>query len=93
MEKITLLTKNELDNLVSDALQRALEKVETPIRQEDCLMTREETSEFLKINLSTLHAWTQKSLIPVHSIGNRRYYKRQEIIDSLIHLNKKRNEN
>lgn len=92
MEKFTLLTSKELDILVSEALQRALEKVEAPVKQDDCLMTREETAEFLKIDLSTLHVWTQKSLIPVHSIGNRRYYKRQEILDSLIHLNKKSDE-
>lgn len=48
------------------------------------LMTREETSEFLKVSLSTLWHWSKKGILPSYGIGNRVYYKRSEVLDKLI---------
>lgn len=47
------------------------------------LMTREETSEFLKVSLSTLWHRSKKGILPSYVIGNRVYYKRSEILDVL----------
>ena len=91
MGKITLLTSEEINELVDEALKRALEMVETPTKQKDCLMTREETAKFLKINLSTLNEWTKKGYLNSYAIGYRRYYKEEEILKALVTLNKKHN--
>ncbi|MDO8315999.1 MAG: helix-turn-helix domain-containing protein [Flavobacterium sp.] len=41
----------------------------------------------LKINISTLHNWTKKGTIIAYGIGNRVYYKRGELMASLIRIN------
>lgn len=53
---------------------------------EEELLTREETYKLLKIDSSTLWAWTKKGKIKAYGIANRRYYKRSEILECLILL-------
>ena len=48
------------------------------------LLTREETAEFLKISLSTLWHWSKNGVLPSYGIGNRVYYKRSDLENSLI---------
>lgn len=55
-----------------------------PTSDPDELMTRAQTCEFLQINSSTLWKWTKKGKIKAYGIGNRKYYKKKEIIESLI---------
>jgi hypothetical protein len=50
------------------------------------LMTRNETAEFFKCDLSTIHYWTKKGKITKHCIGNRVYYKRPEIESCLVRI-------
>jgi len=54
----------------------------------DELLTRTETCKFLQIDSSTLWAWTNKGKVKAYSIGNRRYYKKAELLASLKPLNK-----
>lgn len=50
------------------------------------LLTRQETADFLKINISTLWHWTRKGRLTSYGIGNRVYYKRSEVEKSIIKL-------
>jgi len=52
------------------------------------LMTRKETAEYLKIDSSTLWYWTNKGKVNAYGIGGRRYYKRSELVQSMIKLKK-----
>ncbi len=52
------------------------------------LLTREETCKYLKIDSSTLWAWTNKGKVKAHGIGARRYYKRSELLECLTLLKK-----
>lgn len=54
----------------------------------DELLTREQTCELLQIDSSTLWHWTKKGKVKAYGIGNRRYYKKAELIESLILLKK-----
>ena len=54
----------------------------------DELLTRTETCKFLQIDSSTLWAWTNKGKVFAYGIGNRRYYKKAELLESLKPLNK-----
>ena len=54
----------------------------------DELLTREETCKLLQINSSTLWAWTNKGTVKAYGIGNRRYYKKAELLESLQLLKK-----
>lgn len=50
-------------------------------------LTRNEVCKLLKIDLSTLHRWRTEKIIPSYGVGNRVYFKRQEI-DEIINTNK-----
>lgn len=54
----------------------------------DELLTRDETCKLLQIDSSTLWAWTNKGKVRAYGIANRRYYKRSELMASLIELKK-----
>ena len=69
-----------------------LKKNYEPKKPEEYL-TREETAKLLKINLSTLWAWTKKDKLKAYGItgeGHRVYYKRSEIEKALVQINHKR---
>jgi len=87
MNNIQVLQTNtqELQEAISRTLQHELESIKgfSKPANTDELLTRKEASEFLKINLSTLHHWTKKSKIKSYGIANRRYYKKSELLESL----------
>ena len=66
-------------------LEELLQKVSKKESKE--LLTRQETSEYLSINLSTLWSYTRKGKLNAYSIGNRVYYKQSEIDEALIKIN------
>ena len=53
------------------------------------LLTREETAELLKVNLTTIWNYTNQGRLIAYKIGNRVYYKRSEVMDALIQLKTK----
>ena len=77
------------DNLMQ-AFRRELEqlKQEYQPKQPTQYLTRAEVAKLLQIDLSTLHAWTKKGKLNPYGIGNRVYYKRQEVEAALKPLNK-----
>lgn len=54
----------------------------------DELLTREQTCNMLQIDSSTLWHWTNKGKVKAYGIGNRRYYKKAELLESLTPLKK-----
>jgi excisionase family DNA binding protein len=50
-------------------------------------LTRNEVKRLLKVDLSTVHNWTKKGKLKSYGIGNRVYYKRQEVEQTFIPLN------
>ena len=87
-----------IQNLTSKQLTESFEDLKKEIQSlkknlssknaNDELLTREETCKFLKINSSTLWAWTNKGKVKAYGIGNRRFYKRAEILEALKELKK-----
>ncbi len=46
-------------------------------------LTRNEVAEMLKCDLSTIHNWTKKGKLIPYGIGNRVYYRRDQVESSL----------
>jgi hypothetical protein len=91
MEKQILLScisPEELKQLIKEVIKEELVvlKKDLAVKESDVLLTRSETCELLKIDSSTLWSWTKKGKISCYGIGARRYYKRDEILKSLIVL-------
>lgn len=71
------------------SLLRALQghsEAQNPSSQTE-LLTREEVAELLKASPTTVYRWTKDGPLSSYGIGNRVYYKRHEVIASLILLN------
>lgn len=81
-ETLTELIKEGVKSQLAD-FKRDLET-----NKPDELLTREQTCEFLQIDSSTLWHWTNKGKVKAYGIGNRRYYKKAELLDCLKPLNK-----
>jgi Helix-turn-helix domain len=88
------ITPEELSKMINEGVKSQLDelKKELGIHKSEELLTRDETCKFLKINSSTLWAWTNKGKVTAYGISSRRYYLKSELLDSLI-LKKGGNEN
>ncbi|WP_339888926.1 helix-turn-helix domain-containing protein [uncultured Flavobacterium sp.] len=85
------LTVEQLQQLVSTSVRTGIQELQKELQSKDNseeLMTREETCLFLKIDSSTLWAWTNKGKVKAYGIGARRYYKRSELLQCLTLLKK-----
>lgn len=85
------LTVEELQRLIGTSVKNGiseLHKEQLIKNYSEELMTREETCRFLKIDSSTLWAWTNKGKVKAYGIGARRYYKRSELMESITLLKK-----
>ena len=82
------LTPNELQNAIIEGVNIQLEKLKTHFQPKEPteLLTRSETSALLKINLTTLWNYTKQGKLISYGIGNRVYYKRAEVMQSIIKL-------
>ncbi|RXP46866.1 DNA-binding protein [Lutibacter sp. HS1-25] len=49
----------------------------------DELLTREETSKFLRVSYPTLNSWAKKKILIPLSLGTRIYYRKDEVIKSM----------
>lgn len=89
--QIENISVEELTEIIAEKLVDKLEKkIVTLIsnQNDEELLTRSETAKILKVELTTLWSWTKKGKITAYGIGNRVYYKRGEIMKSLIILNR-----
>jgi len=53
-------------------------------------LTRKETAELLKCDISTVHHWTTKGKLKAYYMGNRVYYKSNEIEAGMITLDEEK---
>ena len=49
-------------------------------------LTRQETADLLKVDLSTIHNYTKRKIIQSYGISGRVYYKRSEIENAIVKL-------
>lgn len=85
------LTIEQLQQLIGTSVRNGIFELQKEIQTKDNseeLMTREETCQFLKIDSSTLWAWTNNGKVKAYGIGARRYYKKSEIMECLTQLKK-----
>lgn len=75
------LDPEELKQSIITSLKEMVREIEQRHKVESRpeYMTRQELAEWLKIDLSTIHNWKKRGKITAYSIGNRVYYKREEI--------------
>lgn len=84
-------TPQQLADLITEGVKIQLQEFKKNLHSQqanDDLLTRSETCKFLSIDSSTLWAYTNKGKVKAYGIGNRRYYKRNELLECLKPLKK-----
>ena len=85
-----VLSKEELQDLIGKSLEEVIKNNPFNHSPDQELLTREETCKLLKVDSSTLWRWTNKGSIIAYGIGSRRFYKKEELLNSLVMLNSKK---
>jgi excisionase family DNA binding protein len=70
-----------VESLLLDIKHKEVEIPET-------LLSKQEVVELLGITINTLSKYTKNGNIPAYGIGSRVMYKRSEVLNSLIRINK-----
>ena len=80
------VSPERLTELIEDGIKSQLKDLKKEISTHDPneLLTRTETCKYLQIDSSTLWNWTNKGRVIAYGIGNRRYYKKGELLKCLI---------
>ena len=84
-----VLSKEELQDLIGKSLEEVIKNNSKNIPPDQELLTREEACMLLKVDSSTLWRWTNKGSIIAYGIGSKRFYKKEELLNSLIQLTSK----
>jgi excisionase family DNA binding protein len=93
MENATLLNHTTPEQLTETILKGVktqldeLKKSYSPKEPEDFL-SRMETAKLLKISLTTIHDWSNQKILKAYKVGNRTYFSRKEIEQTLFNSNK-----
>lgn len=84
------VTPEQLQNAIIEGVKQQLSELKKhfQLKAPDELMTRNEVSSYLKVDKSTIWAWTKSGKLISYGIRGRVYYKRSEIENAIIQLNK-----
>lgn len=85
---------DDLKDLFGQVIKTELEAVKKQLqpKQPNEYLTRKEVSEMLKIDLSSVHNWSKRGILIPHQIGNRVYYKLQEVENAIVKLKRGKDE-
>ena len=92
-QKITQLhniTPEELKQSIISEIRLELKEMSKkfqPIRPPE-YVTRKEAAKILKVSLVTIHDWNKKRILKPYRLGNLIRYKRSELDQALININK-----
>lgn len=92
--KFIQVTPNELANLITESVKTQNQELlnalkgQQPTKEEKEFLTRKETADLFKVSLVTIHEWQNNGTIKVYKMGNRSYYKRSELLETLFNSNR-----
>jgi excisionase family DNA binding protein len=83
MEKIQFIQilPSEFKQLISESVKKQIEEFKDQLqsKKHQEFLTRAEVSKLLRVNLSTIHNWCKSGKLLPYGIGNRVYFKRDEV--------------
>jgi len=90
------ITACEIDlNALSDCLTRieerlikleSLSRIDVGSNSNEQLLTRNEVARYFKVNISTVRNWTKQGILTKYGVGDRVYYKKNEVEAVLVKL-------
>ena len=91
MENLILqqVNKQQLIAEILDGVKDLLEKNRQKTLNEKKNWTAQETADYCKVSKVTIHDWTKKGILTKYKIGNRIFYKSNEVIQSIYSFKNK----
>ncbi|MFL0088545.1 helix-turn-helix domain-containing protein [Tenacibaculum maritimum] len=88
--KLVQLTPEQLQNAINEGIKPQLDELKKHLQPKEptVYLTRQETADLLKVDLSTIHNYTKQSKLIAYGIGSRVYYKRKEVEEAIVKLKK-----
>ena len=82
-------TPDELTTAILKGVQNQFDELKNQFQpqQPTEYLTRNEVKELLKVDLATVWSWTKKGKLKAYSIGNRVYFRRDEIEQAFTRIN------
>lgn len=84
------ISPEDLQDVIRQAVREELKTflLEFQVHKDDTdvLLSRAEACELLKVSLTTLWNWTKSNKVIAYSMGNRIFYKKKELLESLTKL-------
>lgn len=83
------ITPEELQRSILDGVKSCLDDLKSQFQPKEPTdyLTRQEVADLLKVDLSTVYRWSQLGKLKSYGLGNRVYYKRKEVEETLVPLN------
>lgn len=88
---LVILTPEAISEIVKNGFKSELDKFKKELIAQNTtedLLNREQVLNLLQINATTLWHYQNKGKIPFYKFANKCYYKRSEIMNSLIPVKK-----
>ena len=85
------LSLDDLRTLLSDVVKEQMKQYEKDTPEQ--LLTRKEVAEKLSISLPTLHKYTELGILIQHKIGERVYYRWDEVLSAAKKIEPKKQSN
>lgn len=92
MQQIQLfqVTPEQLQNAIVNGVKTHLDDLKKNFQPKEptTYLSRQETADLLKVDLSTLWNWQKKGILIPKGIGNRVLYDRKEVDNAIVQLKK-----
>ena len=91
--KLYEMSPEELEEFLLKGVYERLDNLEIHLQPKvpEEYLSRQETADLLKVDLSTIHNWSVQGKLIKYGFGGKVYYKRSEIEAKIIPLNNHHN--
>lgn len=85
MIQLIQITEEKLTSTIVESFKAELEKLKTQLQQEQPTewISRNDVSKMLGVSYTTLYSWNRNKILIPYTIGNRVYYKREDVNNAL----------
>lgn len=83
------ITPEQFQNAILEGVRTQLNELKKDFQPKEPteLLTRQETADLFKVDLSTLHNWNKKKILTPCNVGARVYYRRKDIEQTIVKFN------
>jgi len=82
------VTPTELVSLLTEGIKESLKTFQQPQEAHKEILTRKEVAELFDVSLVCIHDWVNKGLLHPYKLGNRTFFKRSEVLETLYNSNR-----